>query len=72
MNVYREKFRIDKTTWQDRLNEMSWRDGFTEQMFIRFRHIIDFVCTRLHTKKTTKKSINIDEVCDLFVLRTIF
>ncbi|CAF2979713.1 unnamed protein product [Rotaria sp. Silwood2] len=52
---------LDKTTWQDRLNEMSWRDGFTEQMFIRFRHIIDFVCTRLHSKKTTKKNINIDE-----------
>jgi len=39
---------------------MSWRDGFTEQMFIRFQHIIDFVCTQLHSKKTTKK--NIDEV----------
>ena len=34
---------------------MSWRDGFTEQMFIRFQYIIDFVCTQLHCKKTTKK-----------------
>ncbi|CAF4541304.1 unnamed protein product [Rotaria sp. Silwood2] len=33
---------LAKTICQDRLNEMSWRDGFTEQMFIRFRHIIDF------------------------------
>jgi hypothetical protein len=54
------RFRLEKTTWQDRLNEMSWRDGFTESMFNRFQCIIDFVCTQLHSKKTTKK--NIDEV----------
>jgi hypothetical protein len=60
--IQRYLFRLDKTTWQGRLNEMSWRDGFTEQMFIRFRHIIDFVCTKLHSKKTTKRNINIDEV----------
>ncbi|CAF4945180.1 unnamed protein product [Rotaria socialis] len=52
---------LDKTTWEDRLNEMSWRDGFTEQMFIRFRHVVDFVCIRLQSKKTTKKNANIDE-----------
>lgn len=53
-------FRLDKTIWQDRLNEMSWRDGFTEQMFTCFQLIIDFICTQLQNKKTTKK--NIDEV----------
>ncbi|CAM4756251.1 unnamed protein product [Rotaria magnacalcarata] len=52
---------LDKTTWEDRLDEMSWRDGFTEQMFIRFRHVVDFVCTRLQSKKTTKKNVNVDE-----------
>ncbi|CAF0953179.1 unnamed protein product [Adineta steineri] len=52
---------LDKTIWQNRLNEMSWRDGFTEQMFIRFQHIIDLVCTRLHNKKSIKKNMNIDE-----------
>ena len=41
---------------------MSWRDRFTEQMFIRLQHVIEFVCTRLHGKKTAKKNANIDEV----------
>ncbi|CAF1303213.1 unnamed protein product, partial [Adineta ricciae] len=52
---------LDKTIWFNRLNEMSWRDGFTEQMFIRLQHVIEFVCTRLHGKKTAKKNANIDE-----------
>ncbi len=63
MYIYQYSFRLDKTTWQNRLDEMSWRDGFTEQMFTRFQHILDFVCTRLHNKKAVKKNINIDEVC---------
>jgi hypothetical protein len=49
---------------------MSWRDGFTEQMFIRFQHIIDFVYTRLHNKKAIKKNMNIDEVCFTLLCKT--
>ena len=41
---------------------MSWRDGFTEPMFNRLQHIIDVAHTRLHSKKSAKKYINIDEV----------
>lgn len=44
---------------------MSWRDGFTEQMFVRLQHAIDFVCTQLHVKKSPKKNTNIDEVQSL-------
>jgi len=53
-------FRIEKTIWQDRLNEMSWRDGFTEEMFNRLQCILEFACNQLQTKKTVKK--HIDEV----------
>jgi hypothetical protein len=54
--------RFDKTIWLNRLNDMSWRDGFTEQMFIRIQHILEFVSTRLQHRKNAKKIVNIDEV----------
>lgn len=51
---------------------MSWRDGFTEQMFNRFQHIIDFICTQLQNKKTTKKNIDEVEFYDLEILILLF
>ena len=71
MKIDRLRFRLEKNIWQNRLNEMSWRDGFTEPMFNRLQQIIDFVCTQLNPKKTIKK--NIDQVCArlTFPLRSI-
>jgi len=53
---------VDKTVWLNRLNEISYRDGFTESIFNQLVKIVEFTCTRLQQqRKSSKKSISIDE-----------
>ncbi|CAF1508111.1 unnamed protein product, partial [Didymodactylos carnosus] len=54
--------RLEKNEWQRRLNELSWRDGFNERIFVRFQHVIEFVCIRLNSDNNKKtKKIEITE-----------
>ncbi|CAF1474152.1 unnamed protein product [Didymodactylos carnosus] len=53
-------FTLDENEWEPRLNELLWRDGFNEKIFVRFQHVIKFVCIRLNSDNN-KKIKKLDE-----------